>query len=126
WPSFQQASAAPLEQPVGVLVKIKLAEGHVGVMLALTTPRGIFGQQWMGPHRDFARVVIRDHETQEVVGASVDGGAAPQGGIFPVVPVVYTLQTGKRLWDIQFDVMPTSATRFLVLSPWMAAVFVLM
>lgn len=125
WPAFSAKAQSTVDMPIGLLVKSRLSDGTIGVLLAVTTPTKIFGTSWSTHREDLASVTIQDRETGFVLVNSVIAGDKGTQDWGAPETVNYVLQLGEEAWDIHFGVRPTLVSRLLSAAPYGIFVIVL-
>jgi PAS domain S-box-containing protein len=119
WPAFAVQGQAPLDVPVGLIVKTRLPDSTIGILFIATTPGRIFGNAWSTQREDLASVVIKDHDTGSVlVNSQFKPANGATGDWTAPATVNYVLQMGDQSWDVAFGVRPTLISKLLSASPY--------
>lgn len=121
WAVFRLGAVGNISQKsVGLLLKLRLPDGSLGLLLAVTTPERIFGRKLATPQDHLARVLVQDRDNNTVVLNNIYDADALKKSILSAVPSNYILSLDEKSWDIQFDVIQSQTAILLSEAPWIA------
>lgn len=126
WAAFNAKTASSADEPVGLVLKSRLADNGTGILLVSTTPAMIFGNSWAAQREDIDRVTIKDRDTDFVLVDTRLSSLLATDEADPATETVnYVLTLGNQSWDIKFGVRPTLMSKLLTFTPWGALALIM-
>lgn len=121
WPAFEKKqTVSPADIPAGLVMKVAHTDGSQGILLVVTTPAHIFGNDLVKGRDDIASVMIQDRDSGFTVVESGQALIPAADASSDIERVSYVLQLGNQYWDIHFGVKISPLAIMMNYAPWTA------